>query len=305
MATDQLDGTGAGSDAVTETARGPGGDGARPARPPIRWRTAWPFVAFHLLPLLAIVTGVHRRDLELLAVLYAVRLFCITAGYHRYFSHRAFRLGRVPQFLLAFGGLTAAQKGPLWWAAQHRRHHRHADTVDDVHSPKDGFWWSHIGWVLSGEYGRDPGRVRDFAVYPELRFLDRHDWIGPWTLGVACWLWGGWSGLVVGFFWSTILLSHATFTVNSLAHRIGRRRFATPDTSRNSWIVALITGGEGWHNNHHHHQSTARQGFTWWELDPTYYVLVVLSWLGIVRDLKPIPARVRAEMRNSGVRPVS
>jgi stearoyl-CoA desaturase (delta-9 desaturase) len=277
----------------------------RPARPPIRWRSAWPFLGFHLLPLLAIFTGVHRRDLELLVVLYLVRMLCITAGYHRYFSHRAFRLGRVPQFLLAFGGLTAAQKGPLWWAAQHRRHHRHADTVEDVHSPKDGFWWSHIGWVLSGQYGADLGRVRDFAAYPELRFLDRNDWIGPWTLGVACWLWGGWSALVVGFFWSTILLSHATFTVNSLAHRIGRRRFATPDTSRNSWIVALITGGEGWHNNHHHYQAAARQGFTWWELDPTYYVLVVLSWLGIVRDLKPIPARVRAEMRNSGGHPVS
>jgi stearoyl-CoA desaturase (Delta-9 desaturase) len=260
------------------------------------WGASMPFLLLHLATLYALFTPATAGSVTLCLSLYVVRMFFITAGYHRYFSHRAFRVSRGVQLLLAFGGLTAAQKGPLWWAAQHRTHHQHADTVDDVHSPKDGFWWSHIGWVLCGVYDRDPARVRDLGAYPELRFLDRHDWIGPCALGVACWLWGGWSALVVGFFWSTILLSHATFTVNSLAHRIGRRRFDTPDTSRNSWIVALLTGGEGWHNNHHHYQSAARQGIVWWELDPTYYLLVVLSWLGIVRDLRPVPARVRAEV---------
>jgi stearoyl-CoA desaturase (delta-9 desaturase) len=271
------------------------GDGAATRRPPIRWRTSWPYLAIHLVPLLALVTGVHLRDLLLLVALYWVRLFCITAGYHRYFAHRAYRLNRFWQFLLAFGGTTAVQRGPLWWAAHHRWHHQYADEADDVHSPRDGFWWSHIGWILSGAYGATrTDRIRDFAAYPELRFLDRNDWIGPWMLGIACVAWGGWSALVVGFFGSTILLAHATFSVNSLAHRIGRRRYDTPDTSRNSWIVALIAGGEGWHNNHHHYQSAARQGFRWWELDVTYYVLVVLSWVGIVHDLRPVPARVFA-----------
>ena len=167
-------------------------------------------------------TGIHLRDLLLLVALYWVRLFCITAGYHRYFAHRAYRLNRFWQLLLAFGGTTAVQRGPLWWAAHHRHHHQHSDDVDDIHSPRDGFWWSHIGWILSGAYGEsDHSRIRDFAAYPELRFLDRFDWIGPWALGIACFWWGGWSALVVGFFGSTILLAHATFTVNSLraSHR--------------------------------------------------------------------------------------
>jgi stearoyl-CoA desaturase (delta-9 desaturase) len=221
-------------------------------------------------------------------------MFCITAGYHRYFAHRSYRMARVPQFLVAFGGLTAAQKGPLWWAGNHRDHHRYADTPNDPHSPTKGFWWSHVGWVLSGRHSaRDNGRIRDFAKYPELRFLDQHDWIGPWALGVACFLIGGWSGLVVGFFASTVLLWHATFCVNSLAHVIGRRRYDTDDLSRNSVLVAALTMGEGWHNNHHFAPSAARQGHRWWEFDPTFGVLRTLQAVGIVRGLRPTPSRLR------------
>jgi stearoyl-CoA desaturase (delta-9 desaturase) len=191
------------------------------------------------------------------------------------------------QFVLAFGGLTAVQKGPLWWAANHRAHHRYADTERDPHTPLRGFWWSHIGWLLSGEYGAtDYEAIEDFAKYPELRFLNRHDWIGPWALGVASFLIGGWSGLFIGFFGSTVLLWHATFAVNSFAHVFGRRRYETNDLSRNSLGVALLTGGEGWHNNHHHYPKSARQGFFWWEIDVTYGVLRVLAGLGLVRDLR-------------------
>jgi stearoyl-CoA desaturase (delta-9 desaturase) len=239
-----------------------------------------------------VVTGVHVRDLVLLGVLYVGRVFFITAGYHRYFSHRAFRVGRVTQFVLAFGGLTAVQKGPLWWAGWHRRHHRYADTARDPHSPERGFWWSHIGWVLSGRYGAtDLDVVDDLARFPELRFLDRHDWIGPWTLAVTCYLVAGWSGLVVGFFGSTVLVWHATFSVNSFTHLYGRRRYATRDTSRNLAPVAVLTLGEGWHNNHHHHPTSARQGVPWWELDPTYGALRLLACVGVVHDLRrPTPA---------------
>jgi stearoyl-CoA desaturase (delta-9 desaturase) len=272
--------------------------GAGPPHP-VSWRTSGPFFAFHLLPLLAIFTGVTARAVAIGVVAYAGRMFCITAGYHRYFAHRAFKTGRVFQFLLAFGGVTAAQKGPLWWAAHHRRHHRESDTIGDVHSPQHGVFWSHVGWVISTEYGpTDTAGIRDFAKYPELRWLNRHDWIGPWSLGVVCFLLGGWSGLVVGFFASTVLLWHATFMVNSVAHLVGRRRYDTPDTSRNNWFVAVLTGGEGWHNNHHHFQASARQGFRWWQIDTTYYVLWLLERAGVVRDLRRVPATVRDPIPN-------
>jgi len=255
-----------------------------------------PFFLLHLLPLLAFVTGVTTTAVVLLLVTFFGRLFFITAGYHRYFAHRSYKLRRSAQFVMAFGGGTACQKGVLWWAGYHRRHHRFSDTARDIHSPRKGFWWSHVGWILCDKYSStDVESIRDFARYPELRFLDRHDWIPPWALGVVCFVVGGWSGLVVGFFLSTVLLWHATFTVNSLAHVFGRRRYDTPDTSRNSLLVALLTGGEGWHNNHHHYPSAARQGFFWWEIDVTYYALKLLRLVGVARDLREPPPRVRIQ----------
>jgi len=267
-------------------------------RPPderLNWRSSLTFFAMHLLPLAAFLTGVTWRAVILCVALFYGRMFFTTAGYHRYFAHRSYKLGRVAQFVMAFGGTTAAQKGPLWWAGHHRSHHRFTDTDRDPHSPQQGIFWSHVGWILCDKYGpTDKDAIRDFVRYPELRFLDRHDWIGPWALGVASFLVAGWSGLVVGFFLSTVLLWHATFSVNSWAHLVGRRRYATSDTSRNSWAVALLTSGEGWHNNHHHYQASARQGFFWWEIDPTYYVLRLLSLVGVVHQLRTPPARVRA-----------
>ena len=266
----------------------------------LNWRTSTPFLLLHAVPLLALLTGVTGAALVLLAATFFGRMFFITAGYHRYFSHRSYRLGRVTQFVFAFGGLTCAQKGPLWWAANHRAHHRFADTERDVHSPKRGFWWSHVGWILCDRYGAtDREEIKDFARYPELVWLNRHDWIGPWALGFACWLIAGWSGLIVGFFLSTVLLWHSTFLVNSLAHVFGRRAYDTDDTSRNSLLIALLTGGEGWHNNHHRYQSAARQGFRWWQVDVTYYMLRALAAVGIVHDLRPVPARVLDEARTS------
>jgi stearoyl-CoA desaturase (Delta-9 desaturase) len=266
----------------------------RPADERVNLRSSVPFFVCQLIPLLVVFTGITQRALLVFVVLYLGRMFFVTAGYHRYFAHRSYRLGRAAQFVMAFGGTTAAQKGPLWWAAHHRRHHRAADTLDDLHSPIRGFWWSHVGWILCDSTGgTDVDRIRDFARYPELRFLNRHDWIGPWAVGVASYLFAGWSGLVFGFFGSTVLLWHATFAINSVAHVFGRRRYLTPDTSRNSMLLAVATGGEGWHNNHHYYPASARQGFYWWEFDPVYYGLRVLSWVGIVHDLRTPPRAVR------------
>jgi stearoyl-CoA desaturase (delta-9 desaturase) len=227
--------------------------------------------------------------------LFYVRMFGITAGYHRYFSHRAYKTSRWFQFLLALLGTTATQKGVLWWAAHHRDHHKYSDEPKDIHSPRQrGLWWSHLGWILSSKYDRTKlERIQDFAKYPELRWLNRYHVIPPILLGVACFLVGSWPLLIWGYFVSTVLLWHGTFTINSLAHVFGSRRYQTTDDSRNNWLLALLTMGEGWHNNHHHYQSTANQGFYWWEVDLSYYVLRLLSIFGIVWDLRTPPLHVR------------
>jgi stearoyl-CoA desaturase (delta-9 desaturase) len=251
-----------------------------------------PFVLAHLACFAAIWTGVTAEAIVICAGLYLVRMFGVTAGYHRYFSHRTFRTGRVGQFLLAFLAQSSAQRGILWWAAKHRYHHRHSDTELDVHSPRQhGFWYSHVGWVFTRRHNEtDLEAVADLAKYPELRWLDRHQYLPATVLAVATWLVAGWPGLVVGFFWSTVLLYHGTFMINSLAHVRGTQRYITGDDSRNNWWLAVVTLGEGWHNNHHAYQRATRQGFRWWEYDPTYYVLKALSWTGLVWELGEPPA---------------
>jgi stearoyl-CoA desaturase (Delta-9 desaturase) len=269
-----------------------GSDGSETAAPAwakrpedrLNVRSSLAFFALHLLPFLAIFTGVTLTALILAFVTFTVRMFCITGGYHRYFSHKSYRLARVPQFVLAFGGTMASQKGPLWWAAHHRNHHRFSDTERDIHSPKRGFWWSHVGWILCDAYNEsDRNQIRDFAKYPEIRFIDKHDWIGPWTLGALCFLIGGWSGLLIGFFASTVVLWHVTFTVNSVAHVFGRRAYETTDTSRNTLLIALATGGEGWHNNHHAHPTSARHGLAWYEFDPSWLLVKALRFFGVAK----------------------
>ena len=224
---------------------------ARPADERVNWPRSIPFFLVHLLPFLAFFTGVTAKAWILCGVLYFGRMFFITAGYHRYFSHRSYKTSRVFQFILAFGGASASQKGALWWASHHRLHHRFSDTELDIHSPQKGFWWSHVGWILANKYkATDYDSIKDFSKYPELVWLNKHDGVAPWTLGIVSFLIAGWSGLLIGFFLSTVLLWHGTFTVNSLNHVFGKRRYATTDTSRNSAILAFMTMGEGWHNNH-------------------------------------------------------
>jgi len=248
------------------------------------------FVAMHVACLGAFLLPFHWRYVWLAVGMYYLRMFGVTAGYHRYFSHRSFRLGRVAQFALAFLAETSAQKGVLWWAAHHRVHHKTSDTVDDIHSPEqEGFWWAHVGWVLSSEYDEyDPRLIQDFSKYPELRWLSKYFLVPPVLLG-AVMLWaGGLPGFMWGFVISTVMLFHGTFAINSLAHVWGTRRFDTPDHSRNNFALALITMGEGWHNNHHQYMYACRQGLRWWEIDLTYYILRALQAVGVVRDVREV-----------------
>jgi stearoyl-CoA desaturase (delta-9 desaturase) len=254
-----------------------------------------PFYLAHVVALVGpVFVGVSWGDLALCAGLYVLRMFGVTAGLHRYFSHRSYKTSRGFQLLLALLGTTAIQKGVLWWAAHHRHHHKHSDTERDIHSVRQsGFWHAHIGWFLSREHeATQLDRVRDLARYPELVWLDRHH---PWValaFAAALFAFGGASAVVWGFFVSTVLLWHGTFTINSLCHVFGSRRYETGEDSKNSLVLALITLGEGWHNNHHYYQSSANQGFFWWEIDLSYYALRALAAVGLVWDLRRPPARV-------------
>jgi stearoyl-CoA desaturase (Delta-9 desaturase) len=262
----------------------------------IDWLRSSPFLVAHAVALATpFLVPFAWSWVALAAGLYAVRLFAVTAGYHRYFSHRAFRTSRAFQLVLALVGTTATQKGPLWWAAHHRDHHRYSDRPEDIHSPiASGFWWSHVGWILAYRHHETKlDRVKDLARYPELRWLDRFHIVPPVALAVGLFLAGGIPALLWGYFVSTVFLWHGTFVINSLAHVIGRRRYATGDGSRNSLVLALVTFGEGWHNNHHFYQSSANQGFFWWEVDLSYYALRALSALGVVWDLRRPPPQVR------------
>lgn len=280
--------------------RSPSSVTPRLQREKFRTIEAIPFFLVHLACFAALLTGVHVADLAIAIALYAARMFGITAGYHRYFSHRSYKTSRFFAFLLAFLAQSSAQRGVLWWAAAHRHHHRFSDTDNDVHSPvRRGFWYAHLGWIFTDKHrNTNLDAVPDLARFPELLWLDRHPYFPAVAMALLAFAIAGWSGLVIGFCWSTVVLWHATFSINSIAHVIGRKRYLTGDQSRNNWWLALLTFGEGWHNNHHHFQSAARQGFHWYEIDFSYYTLLALSRLGLVWDLQTPPERVvRAEQR--------
>ncbi|MCY4278260.1 MAG: fatty acid desaturase [Gammaproteobacteria bacterium] len=283
-----------------------------PTEDSIAWLRVTPFIALHLACLAPLWVGVSGIAVAVAIAAYALRAFAVSAFYHRCFSHRAFHVNRVVQFVFAFLGAAATQRGPLWWAAQHRLHHTHADSEDDPHSSRRGFWWSHVAWFLSRAHFHTPlERVPDLAQFKELAWLDRFDLFAPVIFAIAMFALGealepafpqtnGWQMLVWGYVISTVALMHATFMVNSLAHRFGKRRFATADHSRNNAWLALITFGEGWHNNHHRYASSARLGFYWWQVDFAWLGLKVLAWFGLVQNLKTPPEAILREGSGGG-----
>ncbi len=280
----------------------------------IDWLRTIPFIVMHIAVLFVFVVGWSPIAIATAIILYAIRMFAITGFYHRYFSHKAFKTSRPIQFLFALIGASSVQRGPLWWASHHRYHHKHSDKCVDEHSPKQhGFLWSHMGWFLSRQnFLTRFERITDFSRYPELKFIDRFDILIPTLLAIGLYGFGelinhyypaagtnGWQMLVWGFVISTLALYHVTFTINSLAHTIGKRRFTTRDNSRNNWLLALLTFGEGWHNNHHYYPGSARQGFAWWEIDISYYLLRLLQAMGLIWDLRPVPERVMRQCQRS------
>lgn len=276
----------------------------------IDWERCIPFVILHLGLFLVIWVGWSATSVIAAAAFYFLRMFAITGFYHRYFSHRTFKTNRAMQLIIAIWGNSAMQRGALWWAANHRHHHQHSDTEEDIHSPvMKGFWWSHIGWITCQKnFPTDYSKIKDLTKYPELVFLNRYDQLVPWIYGVAMYGLGYLLetmfpalGVTAGqffvwtFFVSTVALLHGTLMINSLAHVWGKQRFKTTDNSRNSIILALITLGEGWHNNHHRYPHSTRQGFAWWEIDITYYGLRLMSMLGLISNLKKVPHKILKE----------
>lgn len=278
----------------------------------IAWRESIPVFAIHLGWLAVFYTGVSWPAVIAAVVVYWAQIFGVSAGYHRYFSHRTFRTSRLFQFVLGWLGAMSAQMGPLWWASFHRRHHAHPDQPQDVHSPRQmGFFWAHMGWILDrANLKSDPRFVRDWEKVKEIRWLDRTHWLPPLSLITVLALTGfglqrnrpDWGAdpiqmVVWGFFVATFFCHQVTFCVNSLAHTVGRRRFETADDSRNLWWLALLTNGEGWHNNHHRFPASERHGMRWWEWDLTHYILRGFEKLGVVRDLRTFPSTSDASAR--------
>jgi stearoyl-CoA desaturase (Delta-9 desaturase) len=276
----------------------------------------FPFAVMHLGVFGLFWVGFSWVAFWVAIALYVIRMFAITGFYHRYFSHKHFKTSRPVQFIFAFIGATSAQRGPLWWASHHRVHHSFSDKEQDPHSPRHlGFIWSHCLWFLSSEnFSTRKEKIKDFSQFPELRWLDRFDFIAPLFLLISLYVVGliienyysnidvtAGQLIVWGFFVSTIALYHATYTINSLAHQFGTRRFDTKDDSRNNAALAILTLGEGWHNNHHYYAGSVRQGFVWWEIDMTFYLLKLMSWFGLVWDLKPIPERIKLEISRGSI----
>ena len=274
----------------------------------IDWMRVIPFIILHLSCFMIFFVGFSWTAFVVCMSLFAIRMFAITGFYHRYFSHKTFRTSRFVQCLFAMIGATAVQRGPLWWSAHHRGHHMHSDTTEDKHSPKEhGFIWSHMGWFLTkSNFVTNTKLIRELIRFPELRIIDRFDLLMPLALSISLWVIGyyleqyepslhtnGFQLFIWGFSVSTIMLYHATFLVNSVAHQWGKKRYETKDTSRNNFLIAILTFGEGWHNNHHHYPGSARQGFYWWEIDLTYYVLKCLAMMGIIWDVRTVSENIR------------
>lgn len=273
----------------------------------IHWARAFIFILLHLCCLAVFWVGWSFTAVFTAILLYLLRMFAITGFYHRYFSHKTFKTNRFWQFVFAVIGNAAVQRGPLWWASHHRIHHRYTEQSQDPHSPvQHGLVWSHVGWIFySDNFKTDYKAIQDFAKYPELRWLNRYDNVVPICLLLILFFTGtllenyypklhtNGMQLVVWGFISTIALFHATFSINSISHVWGTQAFETGDQSRNNFLLALITLGEGWHNNHHFYPRSTSQGFRWWQIDITYYLLCFLEKVRIIYDVNRVPLELK------------
>ena len=257
----------------------------------ISWVTASAFVVFHILAVVALFNTTWQAVVVALALHWMCIGWGIGLGYHRLHTHRSYKTPKLVEYFFAVCGCLTLQGGPVFWTALHRIHHQHSDKTGDPHTPRDGKWWSHMLWTIFGEelhgdtaimgkYAPDLMKDRFYQV------LTRWHWVPLVVLGLALFAIGGWSWLLWGVFLRVVFGLHCTWLINSATHIWGSRRFNTSDDSKNSFWVALITFGEGWHNNHHAHPRSARHGMAWWEVDLSWMQIRVMQWLGLAWDVQ-------------------
>lgn len=257
----------------------------------LNWATTTIIVLFHIGALAAI----PFFSWKILATTIVLYWMCtglgISLGYHRLHTHRSYVVPRPLEYFFALCGTLSLEGGPITWVATHRLHHQKSDQPGDPHSPRDGAWWAHIGWLLWGETMHNNTRAMakyapDLAKYRFYIWLNNYHWVPMVAMTAICYAIGGLPLMLWGVFFRVVFGLHATWLVNSATHMWGKRRFNTRDDSRNNWWVALITFGEGWHNNHHAHPTSARHGLAWYEFDPSWITLKLLRALGIARAVR-------------------
>ena len=228
----------------------------------------------------------------------------ISMGYHRLHTHRSYQVPRLLEYFFAICGSMTLEGGPIFWVAMHRIHHQKSDQPGDPHSPRDGAWWSHVGWILFGESNHSNTRLLskyapDLAKDPFYVWLNNYHWVPLTVLGVLLYAIGGWPLFLWAGCLRVVVGLHSTWLVNSATHLWGRRRFETRDDSRNSWWVALLTFGEGWHNNHHAHPTSARHGLAWYELDHSWILISILKFFGVAKSIKVASIRSQSAAREA------
>ena len=259
----------------------------------INWLTAIVMVLFHAGAIAALFLFNWRAFLVAVFLYWFATGLGISLGYHRLHTHRSYAVPRWLEYMFAICGSLTLEGGPISWVATHRIHHQRSDRPGDPHSPREGFWWSHAGWLITGEsYHNNTAAMSKYA--PDLakdRFyllLNTWHWIPLLLLSVILFAIGGLPMALWGVCFRVVFGLHATWLVNSATHMWGSRRFATRDDSRNNWWVALITFGEGWHNNHHAHPTSARHGLAWYEFDLSWIELKVLRFFGLARSVRVV-----------------
>lgn len=259
----------------------------------LNWRVTLFFAAFHVGAVVALFYF-SWSSLWVAAFLYFLSgSLGIGVGYHRLLTHRGLKVPKWFEYFLATCGTLALQGGPIYWVGLHRIHHAKADRPGDPHSPREGFFWSHMGWILfSGRLSDDADRRMRYTVdllqQPFHVWLSEYHWVPQTILGVILWAAGGWPLVLWGLCLRTTLTWHVTWFVNSATHVWGTRRFASNDDSRNNWWVALLAFGEGWHNNHHAHAASAKHGLAWYEFDFNWLVIRVLQVLRLAKEVRVV-----------------
>jgi len=272
---------------------------AQTMRRGINWFLVIALVSFHLGAVAALFFF-HWSALIVFATIWILaQNVGIAMGYHRLLTHRGYATPKWLEYCIAICGALALQGGPIYWVAVHRMHHKYTDKPGDPHSPRDGKWWSHMGWIMNATLRDETEALKQYAPdlsrQPFYRWLNRLHWVPLTVVGLSLFAFGGWSWLLWGAFLPVTIGLHVTWMVNSVTHLWGRRRFSTSDDSRNNLWVALLTGGEGWHNNHHANPVSARHGLAWYEVDFNYFAIRLLKILGLAKHVKTASLKVTSK----------